>query len=93
MEHFRYKETSVGVDRYNTGNLPKNLRRHCFCCNEEMNRCDVVLLINNQAHIPNTLIHESCWKQWQNKPEELCSDIEKAYEDYKKLDSVFGQVG
>lgn len=86
---FNYKDTSVGVDRYHTGNLPKELRRTCFCCNEEMNNCDVVLLINNLAHIPNTLIHADCFAKWSNKTDELCKDIENAYEDYKRLKAVF----
>lgn len=91
MEHFLYKGTSVGIDEYNTGNLPKNLRRNCICCNKEMNQCDVVLLINNQAHFPNTLIHESCWDERKDNTDELCLDIEKSYEEYKKLDSIFGR--
>lgn len=92
MENFMYKGTSVGVTHYNTGNLPQHLRRHCFCCNQEMNRVDAVLLINNQVNFPNTLIHEACWQQWQNKTDELCSDIESAYSTYEKLDKVFGDL-
>lgn len=92
MENFLYKGTSVGVTHYNTGNLPQHLRRSCFCCNQEMNKDDVVLLINNQVHFPNTLIHESCWEEWKNKTDMLCTDIESAYQRYEKLDKVFGNL-
>lgn len=81
--------TEISITKYNIGNLPKELRRTCFCCNKEMNNCNIVLLINHSAHIPNTLIHADCFAEWTNKPEELCKDIESAYEDYKKLKAVF----
>lgn len=91
LSFFCYKDTSVGVSRYNIGNLPKELRRTCFCCGNEMNDCDVVLLINNQAHIQNTLLHADCFAGWANKPDVLCKDIEDAYEGYLKLKAVFGK--
>ena len=50
----------------------------------------VVLLINNYKEIPNVILHDECYEQWKNKTDELCDNIAKAYDDYKKLNEIFG---
>ena len=49
-----------------------------------------VLLINNYKEIPNIILHDECFEHWKNKTDELCSDIAKAHDDYKRLNEIFG---
>ena len=87
---FKYKNTPVYVRRGHYSNMPSELQRTCFCCNERMNNCMVVLLINNYKEIPNVILHGECYEQWKDKTDELCDDIAKAYNEYKKLNGIFG---
>ena len=87
---FKYKNTPVYVCRGHYRNMPSELQRTCFCCNEKMNNCMVVLLINNYKEIPNVILHDECYEQWKNKTDELCDDIVKAHDDYKRLNEFFG---
>ena len=87
---FKYKNTPVYVRRGHYRNMPSELQRTCFCCNEKMNNCMVVILINNYKEIPNVILHDKCYEQWKDKTDELCDDIAEAYDDYKKLNGIFG---
>lgn len=91
MDNFIYKNSSIVVRTWDYGNFPEKLQRICFCCNKKINNCKATLLINNYEHIPNTVIHTDCFKEWENKTDDLCDDICLAYEQWKKLDEVFGQ--
>ena len=88
MESFDYKDSFVAVRRYNTGQLPKELRRDCYCCKDKINNCRAVLLINNHKYIPNVLIHEECFDARQNKVE-FFEEIEGKYQEFKSLCSTF----
>ena len=90
LQSFKYKDTSVYVRRGHYRNMPSELQRICFCCNEKMNNCMVVLLINNYKEIPNVILHDECYEQWKDKTDELCDDIAKDYDEYKKLNGIFG---
>lgn len=87
---FKYKNTPVYVRRGHYRNMPSELQRTCFCCNEKMNNCMVVLLINNYKEIPNVILHDECYEQWKDKTDELCDDIAEVYDEYKKLNGIFG---
>ena len=87
---FKYKNTPVYVRNWHYGNMPSKLQRTCFCCNKKINNCMAVLLINNYKEIPNVILHEECYEQWKNKTDELCDDIAKAHDDYKRLNEFFG---
>ena len=54
------------------------------------NNCMAVLLINNFKEIPNIILHDECFEHWKNKTDELCDDIVKAHDDYKRLNEIFG---
>lgn len=91
LQSFKYKGTPVYIRRWHYGNMPSELQRTCFCCEEKINNCNAVLLINNyKKKIPNILLHDECYEQWKNKTDELCDDIAEAYNDYKKLNEIFG---
>lgn len=90
LKSFKYKNTPVYVRRGHYRNTPSELQRTCFCCNKKMNNCMVVLLINNYKEIPNVILHDECYEQWKDKTDELCDDIAEAYDDYKKLNGIFG---
>ena len=90
LQSFKYKGTPVYVRRWHYGNMPSELQRTCFCCNEKMNNCMVVLLTNNCKKIPNVILHDECYEQWENKTDELCDNIAKAYDEYKKFNGIFG---
>ena len=87
---FKYKNSPVYVRRGHYSNMPSELQRTCFCCNERMNNCMVVLLINNYKEIPNVILHGECYEQWKDKTDELCDDIAEVYDEYKKLNGIFG---
>ena len=87
---FKYKNTPVYVRHWHCGNMPSKLQRTCFCCGEKVNNCMAVLLINNFKEIPNVLLHDECYEQWKNKTDELCDDIAKSHDDYKRLNEIFG---
>lgn len=88
MESFDYKDSFVAVRRYQTGKLPKDLVRDCYCCHKDINDCRAVLLINNHKYIPNVLAHEECFDVRQNKTE-LFEEIEDAYATFQHLRSTF----
>lgn len=92
MEKFMYKDTSVWFKEYESGNLPKELQRTCFCCGKKINKCKVVLLINNYKIIPNVLMHSECFSEWKNKTDELLGDIENSYSKWNQLNNVFGSL-
>ncbi len=85
---FKYKNTPVYVRSWHYGNMPSKLQRTCFCCNKKINNCMAVLLINNYKEIPNVILHDECYEQWKNKTDELCDDIAKAHDDYKRLNEI-----
>ena len=87
---FKYKNTPVYVRRSHYGNMPSKLQRTCFCCGEKVNNCMAVLLINNFKEIPNVILHGECFEHWKNKTDELCDDIAKAHDEYKRLSEFFG---
>ena len=87
---FKYKNTPVYVRSCHYGNMPSKLQRTCFCCLEKVNNCMAVLLINNYKEIPNVILHDECYERWKDKTDELCDDIAKAYDEYKKLNGIFG---
>ena len=87
---FKYKNTPVYVRRGHYRNMPPELQRTCFCCNEKMNNCMVILLINNYKEIPNVILHNECYEQWKDKTDELCDDITETYDEYKRLNKIFG---
>ena len=86
---FKYKNTPVYVRRWHYGNMPSELQRTCFCCEEKINNCNAVLLINNYKEIPNVVLHDKCFKCWEDITDELCDEIAEAYNDYKKLNEIF----
>lgn len=90
LQSFKYKNTPVYVRRWHYGNMPSKLQRTCFCCGEKINNCMAVLLANNYKEIPNVLLHDECFEQWKDITDELCYDIAEAYDDYKKLNEIFG---
>lgn len=87
---FKYKNTPVYVRSCHCGNMPSELQRTCFCCGEKVNNCMAVLLINNFKEIPNVFLHYECFEHWKNKTDELCDDIAKAHDGYKRLNEIFG---
>ena len=90
---FKYKNTPVYIRRGHYRNMPSELQRTCFCCNEKMNNCMVVLLISNYKEISNVILHDECYEQWKDKTDELCDNIAEAYDEYKKLNGIFGNRG
>lgn len=90
LKPFKYKNTPVYVRRWHYGNMPSELQRTCFCCNKKINNETVVLLVNNYKKFPNIILHNKCYEQWEDKTDELCDDIAEAYDDYKKLNGIFG---
>ena len=90
LPSFEYKGTPVHVRRWHYGNMPSELQRTCFCCGKNINNCMAVLLINNYKEISNVILHDECFEQWKNKTDELCSDIAKAQDDWKRLNKIFG---
>lgn len=87
---FYYKENIVGCIQYIRGASHLN-PKYCFCCGKEIKDGEsVVLLINNYKSFPNILIHEDCFEEWETRTDDLCSDLESAYHQYKQLDMVFG---
>ena len=91
MEKFIYKNALVYVREWESGNLSEQIQRTCFCCHKKINNCSATLLINNYKHIPNTIMHTDCFKQWENKTDDLCDDICSAHDTWKYLDEIFGQ--
>lgn len=90
MKDFYYKGNIVGCRKHIRGASSLN-PKDCFCCGKRIKDGEsVVLLINNYKSFSNVLIHEDCFKEWENHTDELCGDIEKSYNDYKKLDMIFG---
>lgn len=88
--NFYYKGNIVGCMSFVRGSSELNPKT-CFCCEKEI--CDgesVTLLINNCVSFPNVLLHQACFKKWENKTDELCGDLEESYNRYKQLESVFG---
>lgn len=92
MKKFTYKGTNVGYRQYETGNIPEELQKTCFCCKKKINKCSAVLLINNYQKIPNVLIHSECFSEWEkeNKINELLENIEKSYNQWIQLNDIFG---
>ena len=88
MESFDYKDSFVAVRRYQTGKLPSQLVRKCYCCQNGINDCRAVILINNHKYIPNVLMHENCFDERQNKTE-LFEEIENKYIEFNHLRSTF----
>lgn len=84
----KYKDSNVYFTTHN-GRWSMNPHR-CFCCNNFIQDGKAILVVNNHQYIPNVLIHEECFDGWKNKTDELVSDIESAYVDYKNLQEVFG---
>lgn len=90
MKELRYRDSIVAVREWETGKVPEKMQRTCFCCRKKVNNCKAVLLINNYKYIPNVIMHSECFSQQEDKAEELCDSIQSSYEQYRKLDSVFG---
>lgn len=90
MKEFKYKDSTVAVREWETGIVPKKMQRTCFCCGKKVSSCRAVLLINNSEYIPNVMLHSECFSQQEDKTEELCDSIQSSYEQYRKLESVFG---
>ena len=84
----KYKDSNVYFTTHN-GRWSMNPHR-CFCCNKPILDGKAILTVNNHKYIPNVLIHEECFDIWKNKTEELVSDLESAYNNYKNLQEVFG---
>ena len=90
MKDFYYKGNIVGC-RSHIRHFSHLNRKNCFCCgNECKDGENVVLLINNYKSFANVLIHKDCFEQWEHNTDKLCKDLESAYEEYKKLDMIFG---
>lgn len=90
MKDFYYKGNIVGCCSHIRHFSHLN-RKNCFCCgNECKDGENVVLLINNYKSFANVLIHKDCFEQWEHNTDKLCKDLESAYEEYKKLDMIFG---
>ena len=90
MKDFYYKGNIVGC-RNHVRRFSHLNRKNCFCCgNECKDGENVVLLINNYKSFANVLIHKDCFEQWEHNTDKLCKDLESAYEEYKKLDMIFG---
>lgn len=90
MKEFKYKDSTVAVREWETGTIPKKMQRTCFCCGKKVSSCKAVLLINNYKYIPNVVLHSECFSRQEGRTEELCDDIQSSYEQYRKLESVFG---
>lgn len=90
MNSFAYKGSRVVVREQQTGNLPEEDQRTCFCCSKKINNCKTVLLVNNYRNIPNMLLHAEYFEVWKDETEDLCRDIEQSYEYFKHLNDVFG---
>lgn len=86
---FLYKGNVVGCMSHVRGSSHLN-SKICFCCNNELHDGEhVILLINNYKSFPNVLLHEECFKEWENTTDELCEDLEKSYNRYKELNKIF----
>lgn len=90
MKKFKYKDSIVAVREWETGKIPEKMQRTCFCCGKKVSSCKAVLLINNSEYIPNVTLHSECFSRQEDRAEELCDNIQSSYEQYKKLESVFG---
>lgn len=90
MKKFNYKDSFVAVREWHYGNFPEQMQRTCFCCRRKINNCNVTLLVNNYKYIPNVILHSDCFKEWENKPEELCDSILLSYRAWKRDDEIFG---
>lgn len=89
MKDFYYKGNIVGCRRHTRGSSNLN-PKVCFCCGKETKDGEsVVLLINNYKSFSNVLIHEDCFKEWENNTDELCKDLEKSYVKFKELGKIF----
>ena len=89
MKDFYYRENIVGCRQYIIG--PSSLNpKVCFCCGKKtVGGESVVLLINNYKSFSNVLIHEDCFKMWENNTDGLCKDLEESYKKYKELEKIF----
>ena len=89
---FYYKGDIVRCKQYIRGRGASHLNpKYCFCCGKEIKDGEsAVLLVSNCKSLPNVLIHEECFKEWEKRTDDLCGDIESAYHQYKQLDMVFG---
>lgn len=90
MKEFRYRDSIVAVREWETGIVPEKMQRTCFCCGKKVSRCKAVLLINNYRYIPNVMLHSECFDKHKDKEEELCDSIQSSYEQYSKMNLVFG---
>lgn len=90
MSKTTYKGTDVWFREHTTGNLPEDLQRICFCCRKKVNNCKSVLVINNHAILPNTLMHSECFEEWKTKTDDLLENIESSYNQWKQLNDIFG---
>lgn len=89
MQSFDYKDSLVAVKTYYCGNIvPKELIRKCICCEQPINNCGTVLLINNNQYIPNVMLHETCADKITD-PVALCDDIREKHQQYIKLKNIF----
>jgi len=83
----RFKDSDVLV-RKAEGNWESN-PHDCFCCKKPVQQGRAVLLMNNYKYIPNILLHEECFDTAELRIENLLSDIEREYEQYKILHRIF----
>ncbi len=91
VETINYKDSFVNV--YHFKKLPMYLNsRKCYCCNKNIGFDEkVILMINNHKYIPNMLLHEACYKSFNNK-ENFIGNIEKDYREYKDKNEIFGNI-
>lgn len=90
MKEFKYKDSIVAVREWETGIIPEKMQKTCFCCGKKVSSCKAALLINNYRYIPNVVLHSECFGMQKDKTEELFDSIQSSYEQYRKLESVFG---
>lgn len=82
-----YKDSIVAFRKHN-GYWEMN-SKCCICCGEPIKNGNAILTINNYKYFGNVLIHEECFDSNDDK-EYLCELIEEKYNNYKKLDDIFG---
>lgn len=88
VEKIQYKDSIIHMRKINA-NWNSN-PRYCFCCIQPIKNGVAIAAINNYKYIPNMLMHENCFSEWETKTDELFSDMEKSWSKYKTLDKIFG---
>lgn len=87
FNRIKYKDSTVN---YHIMEYKKNFAPHnCLCCNKQIDSGFAVLFVNNHKYMSNFFAHANCLKKYENNTDELFSDIESKWQEYKKLKKYF----